>query len=193
MLGSNLTKYVVRSSFLVIILFTSYCTAASNAADQFLFGLSETVDKSPAGVTVKSLTGGYSVSENPSLGTLGVTLQLNRQPIQDVKIPLSLDNPAIATLSIDSMTFTTSNWDTPQTVTISGVNNDEVDGNKDTIIVIGKGVSTDALYSGLITPTRPLTVIDDDSYSVVVSPKSLQTTEAAGAGRTTTFTVVLCE
>ncbi|BDA79595.1 hypothetical protein LPTSP3_g25250 [Leptospira kobayashii] len=191
MLGSNLTKYVVRSSFLIIILFTSYCTAASNAADQFLFGLSETVDKSPAGVTVKSLTGGYSVSENPSLGTLGVTLQLNRQPIQDVKIPLSLDNPAIATLSIDSMTFTTSNWDTPQTVTISGVNNDEVDGNKDTIIVIGKGVSTDALYSGLITPTRPLTVIDDDSYSVVVSPKSLQTTEAAGAGRTTTFTVVL--
>ncbi|WP_411821953.1 DUF1554 domain-containing protein [Leptospira sp. 'Mane'] len=169
----------------------SHCNAVNNAADQFLFGLSETVDKSPAGVTVKSLTGGYSVSENPALGTLGITLQLNRQPVQDVIISLSLDNSAIATLSVDSLSFTTSNWDSPQTVTISGINNDIVDGNKETIIVFGNGKSGDALYNGLITPTRPLTVIDDDSYSVVVSPKSLQTTEASGSGHTATFTVVL--
>ncbi len=184
------SQYFISLFLLAALL---HCRAASEAADQLLFGASESVDKSPAGVTVTSTTGGYSVSENPALGTLEVTLKLDREPVKEVTLPISIDNKNLATVSPKSLTFSTSDWNKPQSIVISGINNYQVDGNRDTILVIGNAVSQDALYNNLITPNRPVTVIDDDTHSVVVSPRTgLRTKEnLAATDRNATFTVVL--
>ncbi|WP_167882434.1 DUF1554 domain-containing protein [Leptospira sarikeiensis] len=151
--------------------------------------MSEKFAQSSNGVSVSSPAFSYAVPENPGNGSLQVEISLTKIPIADVTLPLSLSHTDRASISVPSITFTASNWDTPQTIIISGIDNLLIEGNKDISLYIGKAQSTDKSYNGLYTPSVGITVIDDDTYSIVVSPKkNLVTTEK---GNTASFTVVL--
>ena len=52
---------------------------------------------------------------------------LNTEPTGDVVFDLTSENTEEATLSSSSLTFSTGNWNTAQTVTITGVDDDEDD------------------------------------------------------------------
>ena len=87
------------------------------------------------------------------------------------------------------MTFSAANWNTAQTVTVTGVNDDLDDGDVAYTIVTAAANSTDANYSGLNAADVSVMNTDNDTAGITVSPTGgLVTTEAGG---TATFTIVL--
>lgn len=141
------------------------------------------------GVRVASASGSYFISENR--GTLDLSVVLISRPSVDVTFTTTSNDLTEASLSTASLTFTTSNWDTPQTIRVTGEDDYVVDGNQEIQLVFGSVVSIDTQYNGLAIPSVPITVLDDETYSIVVSPLTLQTTEAAGTSHTATFYVAL--
>ena len=114
---------------------------------------------------------------------------LTTQPTADVTIGLSTSDVTEGAVSPASLTFTPANWNTPQTVTITGVNDFLDDGDIAYSIVTAAATSADSTYAGLPVSDVAVTNTDDDSAGVTVTPTSgLTTTEAGG---TATFTVVL--
>src|SRR5207248_2293982 len=121
--------------------------------------------------------------------TATFTVVLNSQPTANVSIGVSSSNTAEGTVSPASLTFTSANWNTPQTITVTGVNDFVADGNIGYTIVTAAAASTDGNYSGLNPADVAVSNTDDDTAGVTVSPTSgLTTTEAGG---TATFTIAL--
>ena len=114
---------------------------------------------------------------------------LNSQPTANVTIGLSSSNTAEGTVSPASLTFTAANWNTAQTVTVTGVDDFVDDGNIAYTIVTAAASSADGNYNGLNPADVSVTNTDNDTAGFTVTPTSgLTTTEAGG---TATFTVVL--
>jgi len=92
--------------------------------------------------------------------------------------------PSVAILS-----FTAANWNVPQTVTVTGVDDAVADGPVAYTIVLGAAGSLDPKYAGLNPPDVAVTNTDDDVAAITVTPTSgLVTSESGGFA---TFMVVL--
>jgi hypothetical protein len=141
------------------------------------------IDDDTPGVTVFPVSG--TTTEAGATATF--TVVLDSQPSDDVIIALSSDNTAEGTVSPASLTFTDANWNTPQTVTVTGVNDNIDDGNQSFQIeaTISSG---DLDYDGMLFV--PIDVIneDDDTAGISVSGISGNTNEDGG---TATFTITL--
>ncbi|OFX27731.1 MAG: hypothetical protein A2041_04005, partial [Bacteroidetes bacterium GWA2_31_9b] len=143
-------------------------------------------DNDVVGYTVTP-TSGLTTTE--ALGTATFTIKLNTQPTANVVVGLSSSNTAEGTVSPASLTFTSGNWNSTQTVTITGVNDFVDDGDILYTILTSPASSTDSKYSGLDAANVSVTNIDNDAAGITVSPTSgLTTTEAGG---TATFSIVL--
>ena len=112
------------------------------------------------------------------------TVVLDTLPTGNVTITPVSGNTTVATVTPPSLTFTTSNWDTPQTVTVSSVEND-VDG-EDQTITVSHGISGGG-YGSISVDHVTVTVNDDDTAGVSISPTSLSMSE----GDADSYTVVL--
>lgn len=134
------------------------------------------------GISPTSIT----VTEAGSTDTFDVVLQ--SEPTDTVTIPVSSSDTGEVLVDKASLIFTTGNWDTPQTVTATGVDDNVVDGDQTVSIVLGVITSNDVDYSGLNPGDVTVTVEDDDVATVTTSSISGNTTEDGG---TATFTVVL--
>ena len=134
------------------------------------------------------LVGGISgdTAEGGQSATFDVVL--NTQPGDDVVVPLVSSDPGEGTLSTNSLTFTPGNWDTPQTVTVFGVNDDIDDGDIPYTVQTTATSSADGDYDGLDPANVSVTNLDDDTAGIIVSSLSGNTTEAGG---TASFTVEL--
>jgi phosphoribosylformimino-5-aminoimidazole carboxamide ribonucleotide (ProFAR) isomerase len=114
-------------------------------------------------------------------------VKLNTEPTANVAIGLSSGDTTEGTVSPASLTFTTANWATPQTVTVTGVNDFVDDGDIAYTIITAAAAGGD--YAGLNASDVSATNSDNDTRGITVNPTSgLTTTEAGG---TATFTVVL--
>src|SRR3989454_670972 len=143
-------------------------------------------DNDTAGITVTP-TSGLTTTEGG--GTATFTVVLTSQPTANVTIGLSSNDLTEGTVSPASLTFTSGNWNTAQTVTVTGVNDFVADGNVAYSIVTAPATSTDGGYSGMNAADVGVTNTDDDAAVITVVPTSgLTTTEGGG---TATFTVVL--
>lgn len=91
-------------------------------------------------------TTGHVTSETGTTTTF--TVSLSHEPADDVTISLTSSNLNEGTVSASSLTFTATTWDSPQTVTVTGVNDGLPDGDQYYDIVFGNAVSTDTLYNG---------------------------------------------
>jgi hypothetical protein len=135
-------------------------------------------------------TSGLSVTAGFS--TASFTVHLKSQPSADVTIGLASDDLTRGTVSVSSMTFTESNWASPQTAVVTGVDDQIFDGNQLFHIVTSAAASTDTTYNGINPADVSVTNVETDVAGIVVTPTSgLTTTENAGAGHTATFTVKL--
>src|SRR5262249_44854954 len=122
-------------------------------------------------------------------GTATFTVVLLSQPTADVTIALSSSDTTEGTVSPASVTFTASNWDVAQTVTVAGVDDTVADGDVAYTVGTAAAVSADASYNGLDPADVAVTNTDNDTAGIVVSPTTgLVTSESGGAA---TFTVVL--
>ncbi len=140
------------------------------------------------GITVTP-TSGLVTTEAGGAATF--TVALNSAPTADVTIGISSSNPAEGTVSTSQLVFTPTNFNTPQTITVTGVDDQNVDGDIAYNIITAPAVSTDSTYNGL--NTEDVSVINNDNDGTgggitVVPTSGLATTEAGG---TATFTVAL--
>ena len=113
------------------------------------------------------------------------TVALATQPTATVTVDVTSGDVAEATVSPQTLTFTTANWATAQTVTVNGV--DDADGADETLDVTLDADSADTAYSALADVTVDVTVDDDDAAGLVLDKTSM-TIDEDGSG---TFTVAL--
>ncbi|MGV6809738.1 MAG: Ig-like domain-containing protein, partial [bacterium] len=104
-----------------------------------------------------------TVTVNESGTTDTFTIALTSQPSSDVIIDLSNNDTEEASINPTQVTFSNSNWNTPQTVTVMGLNDNEQDGNQTLDLTIAIDTSnSDNTYSNLASQTVTITVEDDD-------------------------------
>ena len=135
-------------------------------------------DDETAGVTVTPTS--LMVNEGDS-GTY--TVKLDTQPTSSVTV--TVNDPTNTDVMADpaSLTFSTSNWATPQTVTVSAAEDD--DSTEDAATVMHTVSGGD--YASFAASSVAVTVTDNDTPGVTVAPTPLTVNE----GSTDTYTVVL--
>ena len=118
-------------------------------------------DNDVAGVIVSETI--RTIPENG--GTDTYTVRLNSQPTADVMIAVASADTEVAMVSPSSLTFTTADWNTAQTVTVTGMN-DNIDnvGDARTVMVTHAATSSDPNYNGANRPiaSTTVTITDDD-------------------------------
>jgi len=95
------------------------------------------------------------------------------------------------TIAVETLDFTTGNWNTAQVVTVTGANDEVADGNVEYKIVLGKATSTDPNYSGKDPDDVTLTNDDNDSAALLVTMPEMASTGESVDAATVTFQVVL--
>lgn len=110
-------------------------------------------------------TARVSLSESGS-ATFGV--RLTAQPPATTTVNVSSGDPSAATAGPATLTFTTANWNTLQTVTVAGVADADLNSESVTLTLAS---------SGLSTRTVTATVTDDDVQSILASPNPLDMIE----------------
>ncbi len=141
-------------------------------------------DNDIAGITVQPTTG----QTTEAGGTATFEIVLNSRPTADVTIGLASSDPDEGTVSPAGVTFTAANWNVPQTVTVTGQDDDVVDGDTAYTIVTEAAVSSDPVYGGFAVADVSITNVDNDSAGITVTPTTGQTSES---GDTATFTIAL--
>src|SRR5204862_2710607 len=92
-------------------------------------------------------------------------------------------------VSASALSSSDPNWNAPQTVTVTGVDEQVQDGAIAYSVALGAAASTDPIYAGMDPADVALTNADNDVAGITVTPTSgLVTSEAGG---TATFSVVL--
>lgn len=117
-----------------------------------------------------------TITEGGAAGTF--TVQLQQMPAADRVVTITSGDTGAATTSPASLTFTPANYDTPQTVTVTPV--DDAD-------TVDESVAVSLTSPGLTAQTVTVTVTDDDTQTIVLSTATLTVAE----GGTGTFTVNL--
>ncbi len=120
------------------------------------------------GITVN--TGG-SLNTTEAGGTATFTLVLDSEPSAAVTIELESSDTDEGTVSPVSLTFTPGNWETPQEVTITGVDDTEDDGNIDYSVSLTV-TSADAQYNGMSVDNVPVSNTDDEGPIAVESAQT---------------------
>jgi hypothetical protein len=145
-------------------------------------------DDDTAGVTLAD-TAGLETSEAAGLGNTDTfTIVLNSEPVAPVTFNFTSSDTGEGTVSPASVTFNSMNWDSPVTITVTGVQDAVDDGPQTYQIQIGSPTTADPNYADQFVPNVPVSNVDDDTAGVTVTAGALVTTEAGG---TASFTVVL--
>ena len=144
------------------------------------------------GLTIAPTTG---LRTTESGGTATFTVRLATQPAGAVALTLASSNTDEGTVSPTAMTFAPSAWQTPQTVTLTGVDDDmatppnPADGTQSYTITltVDQANTADDTYDGM-APVSLTAYNQDNEFGLNVGSVSGQATEAGG---TATFTVAL--
>src|SRR5438445_673655 len=81
-------------------------------------------------------------------GTATFTLVLNSQPSADVTVNFQSSLASEGVTDVTQLTFTSANWNTPQTVTVTGVDDALQDGPHAYTVDFSATTSTDTGYAG---------------------------------------------
>ena len=125
-----------------------------------------------AGITVS--TAGLTVTEQDSTGD-GYTVVLDTEPTADVVVTVAGHVGTDVTANPTALTFTMSNWETAQTVTVTA--DDDADTTDDSVALTHSAASADSGYSGIAIAGVAVTVNDNDTAQVLgvgVAPGNAQ-------------------
>ena len=137
-----------------------------------------------AGVSVDETA--VSVSEGE---TVIYTVVLDAEPLSDVEITVTSSDLQIASVSPLTLTFMADNWNEPQEVVVSGID-DAIDG-ADRMVSIDHAVSTGdsgSYNAGLSIESVSVTVVDDDERGLMLNRSTLGVIED---GASVAYTVSL--
>ena len=113
------------------------------------------------GVTVSKSA--LTVTEQDTTGNT-YTVVLDTRPTADVTVTVGGHASTDVTPTPASLTFTTANWSTAQTVTVKAA--DDEDLTNDTVTLTHSAASTDTNYSGITIGSVVVTVTDNDTAQV---------------------------
>ncbi|MCW3808091.1 Calx-beta domain-containing protein, partial [Plebeiibacterium marinum] len=118
-------------------------------------------DNDDAGITISA------ISNNTTEGgqTATFTVVLTSKPTDNVTISLVPDDLTEGSLAVTEIVFTPSDWDHPQTIIVTGVDDADIDGNIQFNIVTGDASSLDAKYSNKVVDDVVVLNEDNDSLS----------------------------
>ncbi|MBI5759605.1 MAG: VCBS repeat-containing protein, partial [Planctomycetales bacterium] len=157
--ASGSTAYVI----------TPYCTPTGNW----------TVTRElPTGFVIVTPSTGLTTTE--AGGTATFTVRLGNQPTANVTMPISSSDTTEGMLDKATLSFTNSNWNLPQTVTVTGVDDTVADGDVPYTIRVGLTSSADYNYNGLDPADVSVTNTDNEFGVAVRALTSLTTSEAGG-------------
>ncbi len=111
------------------------------------------------------------------------TVKLEAEPTTTLTVYITGTSGTDLTLNEESLTFTTDNWNSPQTVTVSAGE----DGNEVNDIEKLKHIVFGDCCCGRLSGEIPVTVVDNERFNLVLSPASL----TVGEGESATYTVKL--
>ncbi len=160
---TGVDDYIIRndSAIVTVSVNTSSDNTFAALANQSVEIILE--DDDVAGFTLSEST--LTIDEDA--GTASFTVVLNTQPISNVVFDVLSDDDNEAIVNNGTLTFTSGDWDTPQTITVTGVN-DEIDREDDaTITVSVDAASSDDTYDGEEDQTVAVTLTDDDEVPTV--------------------------
>ena len=148
-------------------------------------------DNDEAGITVTP-TSGLTTTE--AGGTDTFTVVLDSEPTANVVISVSSSDTGEGTVSTDMLTFTDGNWDDPQTVTVTGVDDSIDDGTVDYTIMLAAATSTDPNYGGVsgvgaVDPADVSVSNADDDGGIEPTVTITAGTSPVTEGTAATFTV----
>lgn len=142
------------------------------------------IDDETAGITVSAVSGPTTESG----GQASFSIVLDSMPTADVILNFASDDTSEATAGVSSLTFNSVNWNAPQTVMLTGVDDVEADGNQFYNVVFSATSSTDSAYAGLTPANIAASNVDDETAGITVSSSLISTTEGGGQS---TFSVAL--
>jgi len=166
-------------------------TGATVSADMFYSGLSvadvtvNITDNDAIAVVVAQSGGTTAVSESGVADTLSVVL--NAQPTASVTVTLA--GGAQLGLSPNPLVFTAANWNVPQSVTVSAIDDAVVEGPHGATITFAV-TSTDANFNGLPVAGVAVSIVDNDAAGASVA-QSGGSTAVSESGVADTISVVL--
>ena len=138
-------------------------------------------DNDTRGATLSTGGVSYVVQENDSRQ---YTLVLDTEPVGGpVSVAVASSATAVATAAPSMLTFTAQNWNVPQPITISGVDDANTLDNVATVTHTASGAD----YGSVTISDQGVRVSDDDLAGLKVSPAALTVSE----GGTGTYTVRL--
>ncbi len=143
-------------------------------------------DDEVAGYTLSSVSG--SLQEGSSQ-TASVSVVLQAAPLSDVIIEIQSQDLTEVTLGVSSLTFTSSNWNTPQVVSLSSVDEFLVDGLQTVSITTSVSSLSNSEFTGLSSQTVTVDHADDDVAGFVMG--TVSGTLSEGSPQTATVSVVL--
>ena len=129
-------------------------------------------DDDTAGVTISKMA--LTVTEQNTSGDT-YTVVLDSQPTANVTISIGGQSGTDVTAAPTPMTFTTGNWATAQTVTVTG--DDDADLTNDMVSLTHNAASSDSDYDGITITGLTVTVADNDTArvtGVTVEPGNAQ-------------------
>ena len=118
-----------------------------------------------------TFVGGFPLTTSESGTSVTFSAVLNKKPAADVTLPLSSSDLTEGTVSPASVTFTPANWDVPQYVTVTGVDDQEQDGPISYQVVTGVVMTADPDYSGL--DPEDLAAVNADNEFVFVQAHAI--------------------
>ncbi len=162
--------------------FTVRLSSAVNATISDSTGVGTITNDDAAGVTIVESGGTTNVTEGGATDTY--TAVLTSQPTADVTITPAPN--AQVTVSPTSLTFTTANWNSAQTVTVTAVNDVTAEGNHTGAITHS---ASGGGYSGATIAGVTVNITDNDF--VTISVDDVTVTEGNSGASNATFTVSL--
>jgi|CXWL01.1.fsa_nt_gi CSLREA domain-containing protein len=142
-------------------------------------------DDDTAGISVVHSGGSTNVTEGGATDTY--TLVLTSQPTGNVSI--ALNGGTQVTPSPTPLLFTSGNWNLPQTVTVTAVDDPVIEGNHPGSIA-SVVTSSDSNYNGFIVAPLSVAITDNDTPGVTIFESGGNTLVTEGAA-TDTYIMVL--
>ena len=107
------------------------------------------------------IVGTVSGNTDESGATAEFTIALASKPTDDVEISVASDDATEADVSPVVLIFAPANWNTPQIITVTGVDDDVTDGDISYAILLA-AISSDMAYDGMNPPDITLINLDDE-------------------------------
>ncbi|MEL0160270.1 MAG: hypothetical protein VXA48_15120, partial [Deltaproteobacteria bacterium] len=144
------------------VLITVSVDNSSDAAYATLDNQTVTVTNTDAGeslgFTITETNSSTTVTESGATDNLSITL--NSEPLANVVLSIASSDTGETTVSPSSLTFTASDWSTPQEITLTAVEDNIIDGVRWADVTVSVSSSVDASYASLSSSTLTATVND---------------------------------